>query len=258
MRPIIVSLLVCLSGVTPALLTDNAEESPTPVLIELFTSEGCSSCPPADDYVAQLVRTQPLKNVQIVALSEHVDYWNSLGWKDPFSSTEFSRRQRRYARRLETGVYTPQLVIDGGEDLVGSKRTDVLSAIYRASKRAKAEMDLSVAWSEDGSIDLSISIGDVPKGSGELVLWTALAEDGLIVDVARGENGGRELRHDGVARLLSNAGKIAANETRDARIAVDEGWNKANLRVVAFLEDSRDGRIVGVASAALSAFESER
>ncbi len=258
MRPIIVSLLVCLSGIAAAAPVDNAEESPTVVLIELFTSEGCSSCPPADDYVAQLVRTQPLKNVRIVALSEHVDYWNSLGWKDPFSSAEFTRRQRRYARQLETGVYTPQLVVDGGEDLVGNKRTDVLSAIYRAGKRAKAQMDLSAAWSDDGGIDLRVSVGNVPKGSGELVLWTALAEDGLIVDVARGENGGRELRHDGVARHLGDVGKIAANETRDARIAVDEGWTRANLRVVAFLEDSRDGRIVGVTSTALPAFDSER
>ena len=135
MRPIIFSLLVCLSGAAPAVPADDAEESPAPVLIELFTSEGCSSCPPADDYVAQLVRTQPLKNVRIVALSEPVDYWNSLGWKDPFSSAEFTRRQQRYARQLETGVYTPQLVIDGVEDRVGSKRTEVLSAIDRAGKR---------------------------------------------------------------------------------------------------------------------------
>lgn len=249
-------LLLALTLLLPAVV---AADERTPVLIELFTSEGCSSCPPADAYVAQLVRTQPLKGVRIVALSEHVDYWNSLGWTDPFSSPEFSQRQRRYARQLGSGVYTPQVVIDGSVDQVGNQRDEVLTSIYRAAKQPKVTLDVSARWTESGKLDIQVGLSDAPDGlDGPFILWTAIAEDGLVVDVPRGENGGRVLKHDGVARRLGDHGKIRPGQARAIELEVHAKWDRQALRLVAFLEKPADGRIVGLAGVELSEIDSER
>ncbi len=248
MRLGVCSILVCLGGFPPVAPADRVEESRTPVLVELFTSQGCSSCPEADFYLSKLMRTQPLDHVRIIAVSEHVDYWDTPEWKDPFSAAEHTRRQRRYARKFKIDVYTPQLVVDGREHYVGSRRREVLSSIYRAGRREKATIELFAAWSDSGFIELSVSVGDLPAGTGELELWTALTEDGLVVHVERGENRGRELRHDGVARHIGDAGRIRGQETRTVEVAVSDDWNRSNLRVVAFLQDPRSGRILGVES----------
>src|SRR5882724_13421492 len=120
-----------------------APPAATPVLVELFTSEGCSSCPPADLLLQRLQKTQPLKGIQVISLSEHVDYWNQLGWTDPFSSSFFSERQRRYAETFRgDGVYTPQMVVDGRAQLVGSDSQTALRAIAEAAKARKASVVL--------------------------------------------------------------------------------------------------------------------
>ena len=249
MRSIVPFLCLCALVLAPAGSADSTLEAPTPVLIELFTSEGCSSCPLADRQIAKLVRIQPLKQVRIIALSEHVDYWNSLGWRDPFSSAAFTDRQRAYAKSLGTDVYTPQLVVDGAEDLVGSDRDETMKAIFRAARRPKIALDVTPPVSTDGSLEFEVTVGPQPDEiGGKLLLWTALAEDGLVVEVARGENGGRELSHDGVARRLDNRGSVEPGETRGLSFELDPAWDADNLRVVAFLERARDGRIVGIAT----------
>ena len=242
-------ILLSLCGAVPALTDDGVEVPRTPVLIELFTSQGCSSCPEAEFYLAKLLRTQPLKHVRIIAVSQHVDYWDTRDWKDPFASAEHTRRQRRYAGKFKTDVYTPQLVVDGTEHYVGSRRREVLSSIYRAGRREKAEIDLVAAWSESGSIDLSVSVGNVPEGSGDLELWTVVTEDGLSVQVEAGENRGRELHHDAVARHIGETGRIQAHQARTVEIPVGADWDRNNLRVVAFIQDSRSRRVIGVGSA---------
>src|SRR6516164_6714157 len=119
---------------------------PRLVVVELFTSEGCSSCPPADALLKELSEQQPLQGVQVIALEEHVDYWNHLGWTDPFSSTEFSQRQSDYARIFgNDGVYTPQMVVDGQSEFVGSRGGSAKEAIQKAARLPKFEIALRPA-----------------------------------------------------------------------------------------------------------------
>ena len=161
-----------------------AAQSGTPVLVELFTSEGCSSCPAADLLLSELVRTQPVPGVRITGLSEHVDYWDHQGWKDPFSSAVFTRRQQEHAGPAPSDVYTPQILVDGGPGVVGSDRAAVLKAIRAAAGTAKAA--IWAEWGDTASRSLHIEVpGDVRTAGASAFL--AVTEDGLQSSVKRGE-----------------------------------------------------------------------
>jgi hypothetical protein len=205
-----------------------------PVLVELFTSEGCSSCPPADSLLAQLESKQPVDNADLLVLSEHVDYWNRLGWKDPFSLAVFSERQQDYAERLRSDdVYTPQVVVDGRYATVGSNRANVLRAIESSSESPKPE--LAIAVSREGNT-LRVGVPNPTKGE----VWVAVTEARRVSRVEHGENGGRTLQHVAVVRSLR---KLTSGETR---IQIEKNWS-ADLRVVAFVQDARSGRILQAA-----------
>src|SRR5436190_3767511 len=170
------------------------------VLVELFTSEGCSSCPPADAVLARLHREQPVPGVQLLVLSEHVDYWNDLGWKDPFSDAQFSERQGLYGSR----IYTPQAIVDGQVDVLGSDRDGIVRAAKSAAVAPHGTLRLQAS-----AQGVRISVTDLSGHSDARVLL-AVIEDGLVSRVERGENAGRTLAHTAVVRGLREVGKVAS------------------------------------------------
>lgn len=217
----------------------------TPVLVELFTSEGCSDCPPADRVLSKLEKEQPNTDAEIITLSMHVDYWNNLGWKDPFSSAAYSQRQNGYAERFKLdSIYTPQMIVDGQTEFVGSNLARAQKAIGDAAQNTKTNIELST---EDGD-KLKIKFSDLPAHENSYV-WLAIAEDNLQTNVKRGENGGRTLDHTSVVRDMKLVGNVASNvknfET-DAPFQLQSNWKKENLKFVVFVQGENTKKIFGV------------
>ena len=211
------------------------------VLVELFTSEGCSDCPPADTLLEKLDKTQPLTGAQIIVLSEHVDYWNHLGWSDPYSSAQFSRRQERYALRFRiSGPYTPQMVIDGAAELVGSDSRAALSAIGSAAKAGKATVRISRA-----GLKVRIEIEPAPDSAThhEAGVYFAIADNSGASSVLRGENKGRNLRHIAIVRRLEQVGKWDGR----TQFMKEVPAGPAGTRTIAFLQEPGNGRVLGAA-----------
>jgi len=233
-----------------------------PVLVELFTSEGCSNCPPADELLIRLETEQPVPDTQIIAVSEHVDYWNGLGWRDPFSSTVFTERQEGYRRALaESASYTPQLVVDGHTALVGSLEDEIRRAIAEAADRSKAILTLRHSGFEPragdgGTLEVGIVDIPIPSDGDRVELWYAITESGLSTSVSRGENARRRLRHTAVARQLERVEALPAvlPKTYDTTIslALSSNWNRDHLRAVVFLQQARGRQVIGVAQVALT------
>jgi len=217
-----------------------------PILVELFTSEGCSSCPPAD---AQLQRfdAQPLPGVRLIVLSEHVDYWNHIGWTDPYSSRSYSDRQNAYGRRFHLeSVYTPQMVVDGTTEFVGGSSRDAEHAFEQA-KKSKASLELSGLTLRDGLLQGHIESGALPEGAHKADVVIAIALNRAESQVARGENAGRQLTHVAVVRTFQRVGVIQARQAFSGEISlpVDRSLDPNNLRVIAFLQEAGQGRVWG-------------
>jgi hypothetical protein len=231
---------------------------PRVVVVELFTSEGCSSCPPADTLLKELSEQQKVMGVQIVALEEHVDYWNHLGWKDPYSAAEFSQRQSQYAQVFGSdGVYTPQMVVDGQIEFVGSRSLAAREAIEKAANQPKAEVVLAAGSnSSPGNPTFEIQVkslnGIAPRG--DMELWMAVTEKGLQTDVKAGENSGETLKHAAVVRILRKIGTIRdpAGYHLQIQPEIDPGWKKENLGLVVFLAERNSQKIIGAAAAPLN------
>jgi hypothetical protein len=205
-----------------------------PVLAELFTSEGCSSCPPADQLLQALDRAQPVDGAQILVLSEHVDYWNQLGWRDPFSSLQFSQRQEHYSRVLGKEVYTPQLVVDGHEQVLGNDASAVQQAIARAAAKPKFPVRIVAVKRDNAEAVVTVSIGALTKGRADV--WAAVADESAQSSVTRGENAGRALSHVAVVRSLTKVGAVSKSESLDKSIRLPA--HPGASRVVVFLSDA--------------------
>ena len=227
-----------------------ADTAATPVLVELFTSEGCSSCPPADALLSRLGRTQPVHGADIIALEEHVNYWDNLGWKDPFSSDAATVRQSEYGEAFGgKEIYTPQMIVDGRAEFVGSSDSDALRAIRTASQASKPAVQLS--WERDDTLAIHMEpLTNAGQGDSRQ-LFLAIAEDMLYSDVNRGENSGRGLEHNGVVRQLLPLGKIDAKSSGfSSTFAVHPArdWKRANLRAVVFVQERRSRHIITAAA----------
>jgi hypothetical protein len=233
-----------------------AQPSPSvtrqPVLVELFTSEGCSDCPPADALLARLDSTQFVPGAQAIVLSEHVTYWNHLGWRDPFSFDAMSQRQSQYALHFSLdSVYTPQMVVDGAHQFVGSDTAALSRAVANAASHPKPQISIQNAHLANGALSFSVR---GPAGAGAMLV-VALAEDATHSEVAHGENAGRTLHHVAVARVLKEYdSKFADGRTIQlAAPAPPPNTNAAGpLRLVVFLADRQTGYVAGAAELTVS------
>lgn len=242
---ILTTASLTISGLIAAsIFASPAANARVPILLELFTSEGCSSCPPADRLLEALDK-QPVAGADLIVMSEHVDYWNYLGWSDPYSSPGFSSRQQKYAERLGTSVYTPQLVFDGYLQATGSDHGEVTEAISRAMREAKLPVSVrAVRTGSGGSVRV-----DANSGGKSADLYIAIAADRMSSRVLRGENSGKTLTHVAVAQSIVRIGKWEGSGLtgREVPLTAKQLPTAGEIRVIAILQDSQTGRILGVA-----------
>jgi hypothetical protein len=231
---------------------------PTVVVAELFTSEGCSSCPPADTLMRRLADAQPFDGAHVIAVEEHVDYWDRLGWRDPFSSAQFTSRQTEYNDRVfrSTAIYTPQLVVDGVRECVGSDRSAIRAMVAESIRRPRAAVRVqSVASPSHLSVTVSIDVPAAVERRGAADVFVIVAERGLVSAVRNGENGGRTLVHGAVARLLAPLGSLSDRDRTFAGtvdMAVARNWDIGNLQIVGVIQERDSRRILGADAAETS------
>jgi hypothetical protein len=226
------------------------------VLVELFTSEGCSSCPPADALLERLDRSQPTGGAELIVLSEHVDYWNGIGWRDPYSSQEYSERQSAYAAQFGLrSIYTPQMVVDGQFEFVGSDARRASQAIEEAAKASKAPVSISFGSSDGNAITVHVEAGPLPSSADtqSAGVFLAIADNSDESQVSGGENAGRKLQHVAVLRRLTRIGAVDASVEFSRDINIDlKSKNHGNLRIVGIVQEAEVGRVLGAGLARLS------
>jgi len=254
----LLSIFAVMAAIWPRTQSASSVARPTrtPVVVELFTSEGCSSCPPADELLSRMALQQPIANVEVIALEEHVDYWNELGWVDPFSSREWTARQQVYAGVLGNGnAYTPQMVVDGKTEFVGSQSRKAWQAVQQAAAEQRARVTLRPGNSPDSVTEnLSVSITKLPETVGRDTpeVWLAITETGLHSAVKRGENAGEDLHHAAIVRSIRKIGEAkAGGETSfsgDATVPLRAEWKRENLLSVVFVQGKKSRRILGAAA----------
>jgi hypothetical protein len=236
---------------------NSQDKLPNSVLIELFTSEGCSSCPPADALLERLDRSQPVHGAELIVLSEHVDYWNDIGWRDRFSSHEYSERQSAYADRFGLrSIYTPQMVVDGQIEFVGSDERRAIQAIESETQVEKIPVILSsIRLHGNNMITAHVEAGPQasPTAAKSASILLAIADESDESQVSHGENAGRTLKHVAVLRNLVRVGTIDRTDrfSRDVTIHLSNP-NSRNTRVVAIVQETPAGRVWGAGWARLS------
>lgn len=222
------------------------KEAQSFAVVELFTSQGCSSCPPADRVLREMIDDAEKTGKAVYGLSFHVDYWNYLGWKDPYSRSEFSDRQRKYNQRLKSrGSYTPQMIVNGTSEFVGSKRgyanQEVSYALEKPAKVAVKISDLE-ADKAKSQLELTYQIAGACQGC---QIHIAAVERNLKDAVKRGENHGRTLQHDNVVRAFDTQDfEVSDRVTLD----LPKGMNFSESSVIVYVQERDFGRIVGAIS----------
>ena len=228
-----------------------------PVLVELFTSEGCSSCPPADTVLTTLIEKQPITGVEVIGLGFHVDYWDHQGWRDRFSSRTATTRQNTYAYAApwHVEIYTPQMVVNGARQFVGNDPRAAMSALAEAVADPRAQVSVQrEAGAVEGRVLLKIAVAPLAQLASKAEVWLAITEDGLVSDVQRGENARRKLAHAAVVRTFDRIGTAdsASGLTLDRNVTLDRDWRREALKAVVIVQDGRSRRVLGVAARPLS------
>lgn len=225
----------------------DSKGQPVPVLVELFTSEGCSDCPPADALLGEIDARQPVSGVMAIVLSEHVTYWNHLGWRDPFSLDAMTQRQAEYVHRFGIdSAYTPQAVVDGTTQFVGSDRRALIAAVSKAATTPKKSLGIENARWDHNNVHFSLRGEDLANAK----IVAVLAADATRSEVARGENAGRTLHHTAVVRALKEmSGREADGRTLTLNDANEQqaGSMEGGMRLVVFAADRVTGRVIAAA-----------
>ena len=228
---------------------DTAKPAGSPILVELFTSEGCSSCPPADAFLGKLDATQPIPGAQLIVLSEHVDYWDHDGWRDPHSSPQFTDRQTAYCQALRVSEpYTPQMIVDGGALLKITDPQQMGQVFQKAAAAPKIPVTIRAVTVDGKTLRGHIQAqGGTEKADADVYVAMALAH--AESQVARGENQGRHLTHTAVVESLKKIGKLPAGGSfdQDFQLKIKSAADAANLRVVAFVQAPGEGKVLGAA-----------
>ena len=234
--------LLTISFSTASLKNKMAKEQDGFALIELFTSEGCSSCPPADEALEEIQKKYNDKDVLV--LSYHVDYWNKLGWKDIFSDASFTQRQEYYSNIFRlNNIYTPQAVVNGKKEFLGSDKSKLISSIEeQLNERSAVSIKLNVVQNAEGKIDVHYSAegADAKKEQAILVLIQKMATS----EIKKGENKGRTLHHSNIVR---NIFYLPLKE-KTTSFTLPVGFNKEDFFVAGFIQDKRSGKIKAIQS----------
>jgi hypothetical protein len=252
------SLMLFASGIAIAasatFAAPRATAPATPVIVELFTSEGCSSCPPADTLLQSLLESQPIAGAEVIALEQHVDYWDQLGWKDRFSSAALTDRQRVYGRVLSSDIYTPQAIVDGRSEAVGSDAAAIRRGIAHAAALPHAAVSIAIERPSADKIAVSVSVTNLPTLSGRdhADIVVAVVENGLRSQVRAGENNGRTLTHAAVVRTLAAIGEVTpARAAVRTDLTLSAAWQRDQVRIVAFAQERASRHVLGAAAMAL-------
>jgi hypothetical protein len=225
----------------------------SPVLVELFTSEGCSSCPPADAMLQKLDASQPVPGAQLIVLSEHVDYWNHDGWKDPYSSHSLTERQSAYGHALRLDdVYTPQMIVDGVSELQVNDPRQISKVFHEAAGAPKLGVRIVSVGVEvkDQPIVRAHIEADTGSEVHNAAVFVAVALDHAESQVLAGENSGRHLKHVAVVQSLAKIGRLEKGKSfsQDFQAKLKPGQDPTNIRIVAFVQEAGPGRVLGAAS----------
>ena len=231
-------------------VAQTSQTSRTPVLVELFTSEGCSTCPPADTLLAKLEQVQPVNGAEVIVLGEHVDYWDGQGWHDRFSSHQYTERQNEYCGRLHVdSSYTPQMIVDGTDQFVGHDAIHAINAVQHAAQTPKIKLILSQPVVDGQKVSASVS-SPAPITTKKADLYAALVDPRDTTEVRGGENGGHRLQHVGVVRSLQRVGKLKDLGTGPVSFSLNAPADAkpGEMRVVVFAQESGQGAVLGAAS----------